>query len=88
MPCSVFPDVRRRMVTWKLTSHLLLGMTTACTAEGVGVVDMSKSRHARLRSVEMDDVRWTAGFWAEKHALCCAAIVPTVHQALLDPKNS
>ncbi len=80
-------------MTWKLASGVLLAMTTAsvltaCTAEGAGVVDTSKSEHARLRSVDLDDVRWTAGFWAKKHALCRTAIVPAVHQALLDPKNS
>jgi len=80
-------------MAWKLASRVLLAMVTAsvstvCTAEGAGVVDTSKSGHARLRSVGMDDVRWTAGFWAEKHALCRTAIVPAVQQALLDPKNS
>ena len=80
-------------MTWKLYSRVLPAIMTAsaltvCTAEGAGVVDTSKSDHARLRSVDMGDVRWTAGFWAEKHALCRAAIVPAVHQALLDSKNS
>ena len=79
-------------MTWKLAAHLLFAMTTVfvltCSAEGAGVVDTSKSEHARLRSVDMDDVRWTTGFWADKHALCRTAIVPAVHQALLDPRNS
>lgn len=80
-------------MTSTLASRVLLAMVTAsvltaCTAEGAGVVDTSKSAHARLRSVDLGDVRWTAGFWAEKHALCRTAIVPAVQQALLDPKNS
>ncbi len=61
---------------------------TACTTADAGVIDTSKSEHARLRSVDLDDVRWTDGFWAEKHRLCCTEIVPAVYQALLDPKNS
>jgi len=74
-------------------SRVLLAMTTAsvlavCTAEGAGVVDTSKSEHARLQSVDMDDVRWTTGFWSEKHALCRTAMLPSVRQALLDSKNS
>jgi DUF1680 family protein len=81
------------MMTWKHASAVLLAAMTASaltvwTAEGAGVVDTSKSEHARLRSVDMGDVRWTTGFWAQKHALCRTAIVPAVHQALLDPKNS
>ncbi len=75
-------------MTWKLALNVLLAMITASSVEGAGVVDTSKSEHARLRSVDMDDVRWTTGFWAEKHAICRTAIVPAVHQALLDPKNS
>lgn len=80
-------------MTWKLASRVLpaimtVSVLTVCAVEGAGVVDTSKSEHARLRSVEMDDVRWTAGFWSEKLALCRTEIVPAVHRALLDPKNS
>ena len=57
-------------------------------AEDRGVVNTSRSPHAKLRSVDPDDVRWTDGFWAEKAELCRTAIVPAVHRALLDPTNS
>ena len=36
----------------------------------------------------LGDVRWTDGFWTEKHAICRNAMVPAVQQALLDPSNS
>lgn len=77
----------------KLVSHVLLAMTVtflsmARRGEGAGVVDTSKSEHVRLRSVGLGDVRWTEGFWADKHAVCHTAIVPAVQRALLDPKNS
>jgi len=80
-------------MTWRPASGVLLATMAASvlivyTVEGAGVVDTSHSEHARLRSVGMDDTRWTTGFWARKHALCRNAIVPAVHQALLDPKNS
>jgi hypothetical protein len=52
-----------------------------------GVTNTSSSPHVRLRAVDLDDVRWTRGFWADKHRLCREAMIPTVREALGDPKN-
>ncbi len=40
------------------------------------------------RPVDVADVRWTEGFWAEKFDLCLREIIPAVERALLDPANS
>jgi DUF1680 family protein len=36
----------------------------------------------------MHEVRWTGGFWADKFTLCHKQMLPTIHRALLDPRNS
>jgi len=48
----------------------------------------SDSPHAKLRGVDLDAVRWTEGFWAEKFELCRRAMLPSVEAALLDERNS
>ena len=52
------------------------------------LVNTSRSPHVRMRNVDLDAVRWTEGFWADKFKLCCEAMLPSVHQGLLDPNNS
>jgi len=52
------------------------------------LVNTSRSTHVRMRNVDLGDVKWTEGFWAEKFKLCCDAMLPSVHQGLLDPANS
>ncbi|MCX8038285.1 MAG: glycoside hydrolase family 127 protein [Candidatus Sumerlaeia bacterium] len=42
----------------------------------------------KLRGVDVRDVKWTEGFWAEKHDLCRRATLPSVEAALLDSRNS
>jgi len=53
-----------------------------------GIVNTSRSPYVRLRSIGMDDARWTAGFWADRFRLCRTAMIPSIRQALLDPRNS
>ena len=52
------------------------------------LVNTSRSPHIRMRNVDLDAVRWTEGFWADKFELCRKAMLPGVHQGLLDPNNS
>ncbi len=72
----------------RASGMIAVSVSTLGAAEGAGIVDTSASTHARLRSVDLEDVRWTTGFWAERQKLCRTAIVPAVQRALLDPKNS
>ena len=40
------------------------------------LVNTSNSPHAKLSSVDLSDVQWTKGFWAERFAVCRDAMVP------------
>jgi DUF1680 family protein len=39
----------------------------------------------KLRSVDIDDVKWTEGFWAERFELCHEVMVPNMWRVLSDP---
>jgi DUF1680 family protein len=66
----------------------LIVIVNTAFADGRGAVDTSKSRHAKLRSVPMEDVRWTTGFWADRFELCRTSMLPRLHSTMLDPKCS
>lgn len=55
-------------------------------AGGRGTGDTSKSPHARLRSLPMEDVKLTEGFWADRFVLCQSSMLPALHRTLLEPK--
>lgn len=67
---------------------ILIGIGNAAFAGGRGVVDTSQSPHVKLRSLPMEDVKWTAGFWADRFELCHKSMLPTLHSTLLDPTCS
>ncbi|MHC4327961.1 MAG: glycoside hydrolase family 127 protein [Planctomycetota bacterium] len=50
-----------------------------------GITNTSSSPHAKLRSTDIDDVKWTEGFWAQKHDLCHKVMVPNMWRVLSDP---
>ena len=41
-----------------------------------GIINNSKSPYSLLRSVDLNDVRWTGGFWGEKFALVKDVTIP------------
>ncbi len=53
-----------------------------------GLTDTSASPHVKLRSVEIDAVRWTDGFWAERFEWCRAVVIPNMWRLLEDPNVS
>jgi DUF1680 family protein len=55
---------------------------------GKGLTDTSASPHARLRSVDIDAVRWTEGFWAERFDWCRKVVIPNMGRLLTDPNIS
>ena len=67
---------------------------TVCLAGGTarstekGITNTSNSRYARLRSVDIDDMRWTGGFWAEKFEVCRRDMIPNMWRLLENPKIS
>lgn len=40
------------------------------------LVNTVSSKWARLQGIDMDDVKWTQGFWAERFAVCRDSMVP------------
>ncbi len=73
----------------KLTILLtILSCLPPVQAKNRELVNTSRSPHVRMRNVDLDAVRWTEGFWAEKFELCRKAMLPSVRQGLLDPRNS
>lgn len=57
-------------------------------AGGRGVVDTSSSPHVKFRNLDMDAVRWTEGFWAERFELCRKVTIPALLGVIEKPDNS
>ncbi len=55
---------------------------------GRGLVNTFSSPYVRLRSVDMNDVQWTQGFWADKFDQCARVMVPNMWQLLKDTEIS
>jgi hypothetical protein len=43
-----------------------------------GVVDTTSSPFAKIRTVGMDEARWTSGFWADRFELCRTQMLPSM----------
>lgn len=50
--------------------------------QGRGLVNTAASPYIRLRSVDLDAMRWTGGFWADKFDQCAKVMVPNMWQLL------
>jgi len=57
-------------------------------AQEKSLTNTSKSEFARLKSVNMDDVHWTNGFWAERFKVCRDSMVPNMWRIYNDPNIS
>lgn len=52
------------------------------------LVNTSKSAFAPLSSIDMGNVQWTSGFWAERFSVCRNAMVPHLWKTYTDPNLS
>ncbi len=57
-------------------------------AQDQSLVNTSGSPFAKLRSVNMGDVQWTDGFWAERYKVCRESMVPHMMANYLSPEVS
>ncbi len=57
-------------------------------AQEKGITNTTKSQHARLKSVDIGDVKWTNGFWAERFKVCRDSMVPNIWRIYNDAKIS
>jgi uncharacterized protein len=60
----------------KLLAGVLLFTNMAVFAQQKALVNTSGSKYAVLHGLNMGDVQWTNGFWAERFAVCRDAMVP------------
>jgi hypothetical protein len=57
-------------------------------AQHKGLTDTYNSSFSPLSSVDMGDIVWTSGFWAERLAVCRTAMVPHLWQTYTNPQVS
>jgi len=57
-------------------------------AQEKSLTNTSKSSYAKLHSVNMGDVHWTNGFWAERFQVCKDSMVPNMWHLYTDPNIS
>ncbi|GEO04391.1 hypothetical protein AAE02nite_20550 [Adhaeribacter aerolatus] len=57
-------------------------------AQNKGLLNNSKSPYAQLRNVDMVDVVWTKGFWADRFQVCKETMVPNIVRIYKDPEIS
>jgi len=53
-----------------------------------GLTNTSASPYAKLRSVDIDAVRWTDGFWADRFEWCHKTVIPNMWKLLAAPQVS
>ncbi|KLT64392.1 glycoside hydrolase family 127 protein [Pedobacter sp. BMA] len=57
-------------------------------AQDKSLVNNSKSPYAKLHSINMTDVSWTKGFWADRFKVATETMVPNMWAIYTDPKIS
>lgn len=67
-----------RHTTLPLLAGLLMAALSLQTAHAkrAGLVDTSESPQAALYMVDLDDVRWTDGFWADRFGVVRSSMIP------------
>jgi DUF1680 family protein len=55
-------------------------------AQNQSLVNTSGSPYAKLHSVNMDEVTWTKGFWADRFKVCRDSMLPNLWKIYTDPK--
>jgi DUF1680 family protein len=56
--------------------------------QGKGLVNTSQSSHAHLHGTDLDAVKWTQGFWADRFKVCQETMVPNIWKVYTDPEIS
>ena len=66
---------------------LSLGWCLIALAADRAVVANSRSPHASLKNLDIDEVRWTGGFWGRWHEVNRSTILPAIWEAMESPQN-
>jgi uncharacterized protein len=56
-------------------------------AQSKSLVNTSQSPYAKLSGLNMDNVQWTQGFWAERFKACRDSMIPHLWNVYTDPKQ-
>jgi uncharacterized protein len=65
---------------------MLLAGNTNLFSQDKSLVNTSQSPYAKMYGVNMPDVKWTKGFWAERFTTCKDTMVPTMWNIFKDPE--
>lgn len=76
------------LVFIRLPLLLCLLATNIVFAQNNSLVNTSKSPYAALHGIDMGEVKWTNGFWAERFAVCKDSMVPNIWRIYNDEKVS
>ncbi len=66
----------------------LLLMNTSLSAQEKALTNTSKSKYSRLQGVDILDVKWTNGFWADRFRICRESMVPHMLAMYMDDSIS
>ncbi|MDB5247148.1 MAG: hypothetical protein JWQ40_1542 [Segetibacter sp.] len=73
-----------------LLAFFLIGLLllNRLQAQDKGLVNTSKSAYAKLSGLDIEDVRWTKGFWADRFRVCRDSMVPNIWNVYTDANIS
>jgi DUF1680 family protein len=77
----------RRSIILACTGVLLLAANYA-NAQNKALVNTSASPYAKLSSLDMGNVTWTKGFWADRFQVCRDTMIPNLWKVYTDPNIS
>ncbi|SFC15080.1 hypothetical protein SAMN05421747_10588 [Parapedobacter composti] len=79
--------IQRKLISGCLLASLG-GAAAPAVAQDNGLVNTRRSPHAKLYTVDMDAVKWTEGFWAERFSVCAETMVPRLWDTYTDARIS
>ncbi len=75
------------MVRTFLLTFSTIVLTCICSvAQNNGLTNTTHSPYAKLSSVNLTDVKWTNGFWAERFAVCKDSMIPHMWSLFDNPE--
>jgi DUF1680 family protein len=77
----------RRLIKLGCAGVLLMAANFA-VAQNKALVNTSASPYAKLSSLDMGNVSWTKGFWADRFQVCRDSMIPNLWKVYTDPKVS
>jgi len=89
--CSFLNDILNRCWSFISLSALVfifLALASVANAQDKSLVNTSNSPYAKLHSINLSDVTWTKGFWADRFKVATETMVPNMWAIYNDPKIS